>query len=391
MRVTVFDPGSFTPHYDADLCQSLAGLGLSVELVASPPLFESAEPSDSFQTLNLFFRFTGGAAQPFLRRHARIRQALKSLSYPFSLWRAWRLLKGRQPGLLHVQWALLPVLDVLLFRGLRARGWRVVYTAHDGTFDLARPWRRRGLRRVLSQTDAVIAHTSELAELLRRESGGGTPEIWKIPLGACTFPLLPGLERERARRVLGLAPGGPLLLFFGMIKPYKGLDYLLRAWPRVLREFPEARLLIAGEAIVPFAPFESLIEALNIGDSVIRRLGYVPRTQAQYYFCASDAVVLPYVEITASGLVPVAYRYSRPVIATSIGGLTEAVTDNETGILAAPRSEQALAEAICRGLRDPSMLARMGAAAYHRSERDFNWNEAAQRTLELYRHVDSRA
>ena len=172
-----------------------------------------------------------------------------------------------------------------------------------------------------------------------------------------------------------------------MIKPYKGLEYLLRAWPRVLAEFPNSKLLIAGEPMLPFQPYQRLIDDLNIGASVVLKLGYVPSSEVQYLFCAADAVVLPYVQISTSAVVPMAYRYARPVIGTSVGGLPEIVIDGQTGFLVPPCSEQPLAEAICRGLRNPSMLADMGARGREWFEAEHSWSEVACRTFELYRSL----
>jgi glycosyltransferase involved in cell wall biosynthesis len=387
VQVIMFDPGNYTPHYVESLCTALTVLEAQVELITSPPLFEEVERNCSFATQELFFPSVRGARRQFLRRHARLRQALKAFSYPLGLWRTWKALKGRPPGVLHVQWALVPALDAVLLRKLRARGWRVVYTAHDVITDLSRPRSRRPWRRMFVQTDAVVVHSARMAQVLREHGGDVVREIHEIPQGVSTFSLSPDVDRGRARQILGLDPDAPLLLFFGMIKPYKGLDYLLRAWPRVLAEFPASKLLIAGEPLLPFQPFERLIHDLNIGDSVVLKLGYVPSSEAQYLFCAADAVVFPYVEISTSAVVPVAYHYARPVIATSVGGLPEMVKEGQTGFLVPPCSEQPLAEAICRGLRNPSMLADMGVRGRDWFEREHSWSVVARQTFDLYRSL----
>ncbi|MGP0071544.1 MAG: glycosyltransferase family 4 protein [Bryobacteraceae bacterium] len=387
MHVKMFDPGNFTPHYVENLSQALAALGLQVDLITSSPLFEQPSHLDSICAENHFFKITGGAASGLLRRHAKIRRTLRALSYPAGLWRTWRALKPQSPGIFHVQWALIPMLDDLLIRKLRSKGWRVVYTAHDVETELDRPFRRRLFRRIYRRVDAVIVHSEALSQKLHDDSGDVLRQIVTIPEGASTFPFSPDLDPNVARRTLGLEFAGPLLLFFGMIKPYKGLEYLLRAWPRVIAEFPHARLLIAGEAMVPMRPLHRLIDTLGIRHSVELRLGYVPRSEAQYFFCAADAVVLPYVRISTSGVVPLAYRYARPVIATSAGALPEIVKDGETGFLVPPRAEEALADAICRGFRNPERLANMGARARDWFEKERGWDKVACQTEALYRSL----
>jgi D-inositol-3-phosphate glycosyltransferase len=387
VHVKIFDPGNFTPYYVENLCETLAGLGLQVDLITSAPLFEQTNGFARVGVENHFFKLTAGAGKGFFRRHATLRRALKIPSYPFGLWRTWLALKPLPPGILHVQWALIPFLDALLFRKLRSKGWRVVYTAHDVDTELNRPFRRWMFRRIYRQADAVIVHTAGLARKLRDDSGDILREVREIPEGISTFPLSSGLDQRSARRTLGLDFDGPLLLFFGMIKPYKGLEYLLRAWPRVIDEFPDARLLIAGEAMLPMGPLYQLIDTLKIKESVVLRLGFVPRAETQYYFSACDAVVLPYVRISTSSIVPLAYRYARPVIGTYTGGLPELVKDGQTGFLVPPRAEEPLADAIRRGFRQPESLAGMGVHAREWFEKERGWDEVGRRTAELYRFL----
>jgi len=386
----MFDPGNFTPYYLENLSNALAGLGIEVELITSSPLFEDVNHHTSIRVSNHFFKLTASAGRAFLRRHATIRRVVKLLGYPFGLWRTWRALKHQPPGILHVQWSLVPWLDVLLIRKLRSKGWRVVYTAHEVVSELDQPFRRWLSGRIYREADAVIVHTAGLARKLRKSSGDVPREVREIPEGISTFPLSPGLDRQCARQILGLEPTGPLLLFFGLLKRYKGLEYLLRAWRLVVEEFPEARLLIAGETMLPMRPLERLIRNLNIGDSIVLRPGYVPQSQVQYLFCAADAVVLPYARISTSSVVPLAYRFARPVIASSAGALSELVRDGETGFLVPPCAEQPLAEAICRGFRDPGFLTSMGARAHDWFEKERNWDEIGRRTAALYGSLEAR-
>jgi len=112
-----------------------------------------------------------------------------------------------------------------------------------------------------------------------------------------------------------------------------------------------------------------------------------PAPKSNTSFARLTRVVLPYVQISTSGVVPLAYHYSRPVIATSIGGLPEIVKEGQTGFLVDPGSEQALSEAICRGFRDPSMLSAMGARGHAWFSTEHSWSEVARQTLELYRSL----
>jgi glycosyltransferase involved in cell wall biosynthesis len=379
----MFDPGNYTPHYVENLRNALAGMELDVAVITSPPLFEPHARMDSAGVENYFFRSINGHRSSFYRRHPTLRRVLKALTYPAGLWRTWRALKKQSPGIFHVQWALLPVLDTVLIRKLRSKGWRIVYTAHDLAYELSGPLRRRLYRRIYLGVDAVIVHSDGMEQKLRN-AGERLRQVRVIPEGISSLPLSAGLDQSGARRILQLDSTGPVLLFFGFIKPYKGLEYLLRAWARVHEQYPTARLLVAGEAMSPTRPFLRLIDSLRIQESVTLRLGYVPRSEVQYFFCAADAVVLPYTQTSSSGVVPLAYRYARPVIATCAGGVPEIVKDGETGFLVPPREEQALAGTICLAFRDRDRLALMGARGREWFESERRWDQVARQTVELY-------
>lgn len=395
MRVKMFDPGNFTPYYVENLCNALAALGMEVDLITSAPLFEQTRHERCFPVEEHFFKWIEQSA--FLRRRALTRRILKVFSYPAGLWRTWRALRTEPAGIFHVQWALVPLFDVALIRKLRSRGWRIVYTAHEVNSELGGPLRRWLYGRIYRLADVVIVHTPALAAKLRNHSGGYLKDIRTVPEGVSTFPFSPNLDRTSAQRSVGLECTGPVLLFFGLIKRYKGLDYLLRAWPRVVSEFPNARLLIVGEAMLPARTIREWIRKQNIADSVILRLGYVPSEEAQFYFRATDAVVLPYIRISTSSIVPTAYRFERPVIATSVGGLPELVEDGETGFVVPPCDSGQLAEAICRGLRDPHRLAAMGVRGRAWFNATRRWDDVARQTMAAYTctasdsHSQSRA
>jgi D-inositol-3-phosphate glycosyltransferase len=384
VRVKMFDPGNFTPHYVKNLSEALAAHGVEVDLITSQPLFEEIVYDDSVHLEYLFFRTTAGTRRAFFLRHAKLRQTVKLLSYPVGLWRTWRALSDQPPGILHMQWSLIPLFDMLLMRKLRSKGWIVIYTAHELVAELEQRFKRWSFGPVYRQSDAVIVHTAALGDKLLEGRGADLKEVCEIPSGVSTFPLLADLHPRRAREFLGLDSTAPVLLFFGLIKRYKGLEYLLRAWRLVLDEFPAARLVIAGEAMLPMSPFRQIIRNLGLGHSIVERLGYVPETEVQYLFCAADAVALPYISITTSAIVPLAYRFARPVIATTTGGLPELVRDGQTGFLVPPCSEAPLAEAICRGFRDRAALASMGARGRQWYERERTWDEIARRTITLY-------
>jgi glycosyltransferase involved in cell wall biosynthesis len=155
------------------------------------------------------------------------------------------------------------------------------------------------------------------------------------------------VPRDEARRRMGIGDERHVLLFFGYVRKYKGLDVLLEA-VALLKGRLDVALLVVGEFYDDEGPYRDRIQRLGIGPGVTVRSDYVPNDEVKYYFSAADAAVLPYTSATQSGIAQIAYNFELPVIASAIGGLPEVVRDGETGLLIPPGDPAALADAIVR-------------------------------------------
>ena len=155
------------------------------------------------------------------------------------------------------------------------------------------------------------------------------------------------LSKEEACRMLGLDCNGPVLLFFGYVREYKGLDILIDAMPEVIRRHPGAQLLIAGEFYYGEKMFRKRINSLGIGEHVKIYAEFVSGERMPLFFSAADVVVLPYREASQSGVVQQAYGFGRPVIVSRKGGLPEAVREGNTGTVFDALDPKVLAERIC--------------------------------------------
>lgn len=178
-------------------------------------------------------------------------------------------------------------------------------------------------------------------------------------------------DRAAAQRQIGIE-AEHLLLFFGFVREYKGLDILLRAMPDILRNDPQLKLVVAGEYYQDRAKYDAQIASLGIGQSVIIRDHYISGDEVGAYFAAADCVVLPYRSATQSGIVQVAYALDTPVITTDVGGLAEVVEDGVTGFLVPPEDPQAIAEAVRKFYRTGSRLAFV--ANVRAASRRFSWD-----------------
>ena len=158
------------------------------------------------------------------------------------------------------------------------------------------------------------------------------------------------IPKEEARKKLGI-DAERVILYFGYIRAYKGLRYLVEAMPRVWDALPVC-LLICGEVYEGREELMGLIDRLD-ADRRIRMVDrFIPNEDVGLFFCASDLVVLPYVTATQSGIVQIAYHYDKPAVVTDVGGLPEVVLDGRTGYVVPPRNPEALANAVLKFYRE---------------------------------------
>ncbi|MDP8236302.1 MAG: glycosyltransferase family 4 protein [Candidatus Erginobacter occultus] len=318
-----------------------------------------------------------------LQRFRRLRRLLKALELPLNHFRilAWCL--ARKPDILHFQAAYwLEALIIPLYSRL---GIRLFYTAHDLLHHPPYPGDRFLFRRLYRKLDGIIVTAQVLKRRLIEEFGVEAEKIAVIRMGNIDDPEAPpGVSPARARSELGLPAGDPVVLFFGIIREYKGLDILLRAFALLPGKVDSARLLIAGEPIGDFAPYQEEIDRLRIGGRVKIFAGFIPPDRTPLFFSAADLVVLPYRESYTSAVIPLAYSYGRPVVASRVGGLGEYVSEGMSGYTFEPGDSQDLAEKISFILSDRETAGRMERfiPAYYRD--NFSWEEIADATRSFY-------
>lgn len=148
----------------------------------------------------------------------------------------------------------------------------------------------------------------------------------------------PPIDKMAARNHFGLGENHKVLLFFGFIRPYKGLDLLLEALAALKTD--DLKLIIAGEFYTDEKPYFEMAERLGIGDKLIWKNHFISNEEVGIYFCAADLVVQPYKHATQSGVTQIAYHFEKPMIVTDVGGLSEIVPDGISGYLVSPDSSE---------------------------------------------------
>jgi len=176
----------------------------------------------------------------------------------------------------------------------------------------------------------------------------GKRKIYRTELPVYDCYKLPADENKSSKITFGLNEDNFVLLFFGYIRKYKGLDLLIRALPLVIKEIPNIKLLVVGESYEKFSIYEDMVREMHLSNYVKMENKFVANEDVAKYYSASDLVMLPYRSATQSGILNVAYGFNKPVLVTNVGGLAEFVSVNETGIVVEPESPEAIANGILK-------------------------------------------
>jgi glycosyltransferase involved in cell wall biosynthesis len=147
------------------------------------------------------------------------------------------------------------------------------------------------------------------------------------------------ISQQEARQYLNIAAEQPVILFFGFIRKYKGLDILLQAMALLKQQLPLLKLMIAGEFYEDQKEYEAQIDNLGIRDQLLLHTHFIADSEIKYYLCAADLVVQPYRNATQSGVTPLAYHFEIPMLVTNLGGLAAMVPDDKVGLVASPDAE----------------------------------------------------
>jgi glycosyltransferase involved in cell wall biosynthesis len=379
MRIALLDPGGFTAAYDEELVSGLCRLGHEVVLIGKHggPLPASEVRRPTFYAL---------LAKDWVHAlPAPVARGVKGAHHIVDMARLIVLLHRMRPHVIHFQWMPLPLVDACFIGALR-RIAPLVLTVHD-----SEPYQGAtnrlmalGFHRLVRAADAVIAHTRSTVEQLKG-IGLDPGRLHQVPHGLLHGKVLAETDRPLAadRRLR--------LLQFGKIKAYKGVDVLIEALgmlePEVRRQI---HVRIVGAPYIDPQPLLRRVEQLGISDSVEFRLGFVPDDEMIACFAEADAIVFPYRQIDASGVLMAALAQGLPVIASRIGDFAELLEHGREALLVEPGDAPALSAAIATLARSPERLAAMGSAMKQRGEAIPSWDEIAARTVAAYEYAGKR-
>ncbi|HET7416171.1 MAG TPA: glycosyltransferase family 4 protein [Solirubrobacterales bacterium] len=371
MKVQLVDPSAFTPPYDRALAAALARAGAEVELVTSRFLYGPVPPAEGYRVSESFYRRSAARGLD-----ARARLPFKAAEHLADM---LRFRRDADADVLHYQWLTMPPLDVALLPPKRPR----LLTAH---YILPpRPSRRqtRSARRVFGAMDAVVAHSEPGATRLREEVGLPAEKVRVIPHGA--FDYLTKLPEEKPLPPELEGAEGPVILCFGLLRPYKGTEHLIEAFGRLTgRATTDAELWIVGNPRMDVAPLRD--QAAMSGARVRFVTRFVDEAEIPAIFRRADLLVLPYLDAEHSGVLYTGLAFGKPMVLSAVGGFPD-VAATGAGRLVPPGDVGALADALEDLVGDEAARTEMAAAASRAAAGPYSWDEAARRTLDLYREL----
>lgn len=371
MRVQVVDPAAFTPPYDHALCAALGRAGADVELLTSRFLYGSVPREPGYRVVEGFYRH---ASRP--GAVSRVGQLQKAVEHIPDMLRHRR--RARAFDVVHYQWLPVPHLDSRLMTSRHPR----LFTAHNPIEEN----RHRDLalhRRLAHAVDATVVHSFAGRDRLRAQIGDPSPRIEVIAHGALDYftrlaeeaPLPSALDRVAK----------PVILFFGLLRPYKGLETLVRAFAGV----EDAELWIVGAPRMPMAPLHELARRSAGNIRFVSR--FVADAEVPAYFRRADIVVLPYTEADQSGVLFMALAFAKPIVASRVGGFGEMADLHGALHPVPPGDEGALREALQALVGDASKRERLAEAAARAAADPYSWDTVAGQTLSLYSELLERA
>lgn len=287
-------------------------------------------------------------------------------------------------AILHVQWWSLPLAPIIagVCLGFRLRGRPVVMTIHNVSLHEKSILFSTACRMLCTLANRVIVHTASGRKSLSLHHGVALRKIAVVSHGPLDFYVREDIDRDVLRKEIGFEPNHRVILMFGAIRPYKGLDTALHALAQVMKEIPATRLLVVGKPWEPWDRYETLARDLGVRKAVIPYLGYIPSGDVYRFFEVADLVVLPYHRFEAqSGVGATAVSFRKPLVVSNVGGLPELVTD--TRFVVPPGDSSSLALVLSQCLSDPSVLAEMAENAETVAER-ISWKAVAAKTRSLY-------
>lgn len=261
----------------------------------------------------------------------------------------------------------------LMARLVKSRGTRILGIVHNALPHEQRPGDRGLSRFFLNACEGFVV----MSEQVERDIEGLGLKNDIVRTGHPVYDHFSApIGRNEARHRLGFANEARILLFFGFIRPYKGLHVLLESMAAVRERLPGVQLIVAGECYEKMARYQEIIQRHRLAEHIQLHTDYIPNEDVNVYFEAADLVVQPYLSATQSGVAQIAFHFERPLVVTDVGGLAETVPDGVAGLVVPPDDPDAIADAIVRFFEEN--LSEKLTRGVRAEKRKYSWERLAE-------------
>ncbi|GEM_PF-48671 len=296
---------------------------------------------------------------------------------------AWAGLSAKSK-VVHIQWwtSVLAPIYFVIFLFLKLKRKKIILTIHNIIGHESSLLDKIITKIIFSFPDILIVHSEKNIEQMKDIFHIPDNKIVKIPHGIYNFYKNSEISKTGARKKLKIKPNIPVVLCFGNIREYKGVNILINAFSRVKKELPDALLVIAGKCWIDWRDNEKLIEKYSLKNDIITFLDYVPMSDVKVYFQSCDLVALPYKEFEAqSGPGNIALAFNKPLVVTNVGALPDLVKNKECVLEV--NDIKGIAEQMIKILKDKKLAKELSKDSKELCK-DFSWEGIAKKTIKLY-------
>lgn len=377
VHVKLIDPSAFTPPYDRALAAALAAEGVRVELITSEFTYGPVPDPEGYEVSHDFYRRTSPRARRFSKAIGHIPEMRRLRR---------KLDQAPDPLVIHYQWLTMPGVDRRLLSPRRPR----VMTAHYILPPDPTARQISAARKVFGEMDAVIAHSGRGATRLTGEIGLPEERVRVIPHGAFDYLTRQPVEKPLPTELSEADSGAPVILFFGLLRPYKGLDVLIRAAATLKPPAgePAPEIWIVGNPRMDLTGLREQASKLPVKVRWLTR--FIEDAEIPAIMRRADLLVLPYLDGEQSGVLYTGLAFGKAMLVSDIGGIGEVAGEHGVARLVPPADVEALGWELADltlGPRSGPAREELAARARAAAEGPFSWDGIARQTISLYEEL----
>jgi glycosyltransferase involved in cell wall biosynthesis len=353
-----------TQLYLSQLANAISNTDNEVSLLLGSHIYDEKQYADTNAQINL------------VSTNSSFKSMALKLCNPFTYYKILKIIAIERPDVVHLTFE--DLISSILFCFLKIKGTKLLLTEHNPkphTGDNIYSKLNQQLAKLIVRKVAnkIIVHGDNIKTNLI-ENGVKRESISVIPHGDYSY---------YTKWSQNLMEEDCTILFFGLIKEYKGLEYLLRAIPLITPSIPNLKVIVAGDG--DFSKYRKYIN--NEARFEIHNR-YILDEEVAEFFERASIVVLPYTEASQSGIIPIAYAFKKPVVVTDVGSISEIVEDGVTGYIIPPKNTEYLAKSIIKILQNKNIKYDMGLKAYSKLENEMSWPLIAKKYIQEYKNIE---